>query len=335
VIQLLKDLDELTVLKSYVESEALVFYKLQLFCPALSAFIDIVRQIISEIISIRDVLDSLLHNRTQAKFVQIFRPILSNLGSDIEILLFIVDEHLTLSYNVFIYPPIIYETWSSFNLFVGKIFDRLIDGKPNQQEPFSGNQYERKASKDTGGTVNDIDIEMENNPMRNRYFDADSQSVKVKGIHDRRSYFLTSSSSSEYFENLEKEEEEEEEEKCFTVYDDVCGDAVNHTSSSVDSGIHRGSDRDHVEDVEKGSTRKVRKVNHECYTFKPSYFLDLNVNFNNLPYYFHQHYFMTTLLICCASGLLQYSNTRDMTVLIHLRRFTLFMYVFFSSICKI
>ena len=222
MIQLLKDLDELTILKSYVESEALVFHKLQLFCPALSAFIDIVRQIISEIISIRDVLDSLLHNRTQAKFVQIFRPILSNLGSDIEILLFIVDEHLTLSFNVMIYPPIIYEAWSSFNLFVGKIMDRLIDGRTSQQESFPGNLYGRKASQGTGGIVNSTDIEMENNPMRNRYFDADSQSVKVKGIHDRRSYFLTSSSSCEYSENLR----EEEEGKCFSVYDDVCGDAV-------------------------------------------------------------------------------------------------------------
>lgn len=279
MIQLLKDLDELTVLKSYVESEALVFHKLQLFCPALSAFIDIVRQIISEIISIRDVLDSLLHNRTQAKFVQIFRPILSNLGSDIEILLFIVDEHLTLSFNVFIYPPIIYETWSSFNLLVGKIMDRLIDGKTNQQESFPENQYGRKVSRGRAGIVNNKDIEMENNPMRNRYFDADSQSVKVKGIHDRRSYFLTSSSSYEYSENLK--EEEEEKGKCFSAYDDVGGDAVNHTSSSVD----RGSNRDHVEDVEKGSKRKIRKVTNKHDTFKPSYLPNFNVNCNVLPYY--------------------------------------------------
>ena len=280
MIQLLKDLDELTILKSYVESEALVFHKLQLFCPALSAFIDIVRQIISEIISIRDVLDSLLHNRTQAKFVQIFRPILSNLGSDIEILLFIVDEHLTLSFNVMIYPPIIYEAWSSFNLFVGKIMDRLIDGRTSQQESFPGNLYGRKASQGTGGIVNSTDIEMENNPMRNRYFDADSQSVKVKGIHDRRSYFLTSSSSCEYSENLR----EEEEGKCFSVYDDVCGDAVNDTRSSFYSGVHRGSNRDHVEDVEKGSKRKVRKVSKEHYTLKPPYILNFNVNCNILPH---------------------------------------------------
>ena len=276
MIQLLKDLDELTVLKSYVESEALVFHKLRLFCPALSAFIDIVRQIISEIISIRDVLDSLLHNRTQAKFVQIFRPILSNLGSDIEILLFIVDEHLTLSFNVLIYPPIIYEAWSSFNLLMGKIIDRLIDGKPRQQESLSGNQYKRKASQSTGDTVDNMDVEMENNPMRNRYFDADSQSVKVKGIHDRRSYFLTSSSSCEHSDNLE------EEEKCFSVCGDVCGDAVNHISSSVDSGIHRRFDRDHVKDVEKGSTRKIRKVNNECYTPKLSHSLCFHVNLNLL-----------------------------------------------------
>lgn len=265
MIQLLKDLDELTVLKSYVESEALVFHKLQLFCPALSAFIDIVRKIISEVISIRDVLDSLLHNRTQAKFVQIFRPILSNLGSDIEILLSIVDEHLTLSFNVLIYPPVIYEAWSSVNLLMGKIIDRLIDGKPNQQEILSGNQYGRKADQGTGGGVNNTDIEMESNPMRNRYFDADSQSVKVKGIHDRRSYFLTFSSPSESSENLE------EEEKSFSAYDDVCGDAVNRTGSSFDGGNHRGVDRDHVKDVEKGSTRPIRKVNNELYTPKPPY----------------------------------------------------------------
>jgi hypothetical protein len=309
VIQLLKDLDELTVLKSYVESEALVFHKLQLFCPALSAFIDIVRQIISEIISIRDVLDSLLHNRTQAKFVQIFRPILSNLGSDIEILLFIVDEHLTLSFNVFLYPPVIYETWSSFNLLVGKIIDRLIDGKPNQQESFSGNLYGKKVSQGTVGIVDNVDIEMENNPMRNRYFDADSQSVKVKGIHDRRSYFLTSSSSSEYSEG---EEEEEEGEKCFTVYDDVCGDAVNHTSSSVDSGVHRGSNRDHVEDVEKGTTRKIRKVNNEYHTFNSPCLLNFNVNCNILPYYFHQHCFMSDFFTIAV--LVAYFNTAILAI---------------------
>ena len=71
--QLEKDLDELTLLKGYVENEALVFHKLQLFGPALSTFISTLRSIVSEISSVRDNLDCLLHNKTQAKFVELGR----------------------------------------------------------------------------------------------------------------------------------------------------------------------------------------------------------------------------------------------------------------------
>lgn len=262
--QLLKDLDELTVLKSYVESEALVFHKLQLLCPALDTFIETVRQIISEITSIRDVLNSLLHNRTQAKFVQIFRPMLSNLGADIEILLFIVDEHLTFSYNVLIYPHFVYAAWTSFNLFMGKIIDRLIDGKSTHSGTLSRNEDQNKALLGHSNNLcNEEDIEVENNPMRNRYFDADSRSVKVQGIHDRRLHFLSSSSSSsslrEYDEQIEGEEGEEGEEegKRFSSYDDVFGVNQNHTGNSIDSDNHTA---DRVADVEKGSKRRIRKV---------------------------------------------------------------------------
>ena len=268
MIQLLKDLDELTVLKSYVESEALVFHKLQLLCPALDTFIDTVRQIISEITSIRDVLDSLLHNRTQAKFVQIFRPMLSNLGADIEILLFIVDEHLTFSYNVLIYPRFVYAAWTSFNLFMGKIIDRLIDGKPNHSGTLLRDEDQNKRLLGNSSNLCDEDdIEVENNPMRNRYFDADSRSVKVQGIHDRRLHFLSSSTSREHAEQIEEEEEgggeegDGEEGKCYSAYDDVCGvnHDQNHTGSSVNSDTHT-ADVDRVVDVEKGSRRRIRKV---------------------------------------------------------------------------
>ena len=282
MIQLLKDLDELTVLKSYVESEALVFHNLQLLCPALDTFIDTVRRIISEITSIRDVLDSLLHNRTQAKFVQIFRPMLSNLGADVEILLFIVDEHLTFSYNVLIYPHFVYAAWTSFNLFMGKIIDRLIDGKPNHSGTLSKNEDRDQNKRLLGNSSSlcneddvEVEVEVENNPMRNRYFDADSRSVKVQGIHDRRLYFLSSSTSREHAEEIEEEYEEDgggverevdeegegEEGKCYSAYDDVCGvnHNHNHAGSSVDSDTHT-ADYDRVADVEKGSRRKIRKV---------------------------------------------------------------------------
>lgn len=282
MIQLLKDVDELTVLKSYVESEALVFHKLQLLCPALDTFIDTVRQIISEITSIRDVLNSLLHNRTQAKFVQIFRPMLSNLGADIEILLFIVDEHLTFSYNVLIYPHFVYAAWTSFNLFMGKIIDRLIDGRPTHSGTLSSNEDQNKALLGNSNNLhNEEDIEVENNPMRNRYFDADSRSVKVQGIHDRRLYFLSSSTSREYDEDVEEERGggEEEEGKCFSAYDDVCGVHQNHTGSSIDSDTHTA---DHVADIEKGSKRRIRKVSQKfthCRIYKFIY------EHNPLPFY--------------------------------------------------
>ena len=137
VTQLEKVLDELTLLKGYVESEALVFHKLQLFAPALSKYIDIVRLIVSEITSMRENLNYLVHNKTQAKFVEVLRPILGNLGADIEIINFIISEHLTTTFHIRIYPNFVYTLWDRYMYYATLFVDFLVDGRINQPTPSS------------------------------------------------------------------------------------------------------------------------------------------------------------------------------------------------------
>jgi len=94
LIELDKDLNELTMLKLFVESEALIFPSLKRYAAALSKFISILKNIVYEVSSVRDTLKSLLHNKTQAKFVDLLRPILEDLSADIEILIYILNEHI-------------------------------------------------------------------------------------------------------------------------------------------------------------------------------------------------------------------------------------------------
>jgi hypothetical protein len=187
VVQLEKDLDELTALKSFVESEALVFHKLQPFGPALGKFTETVRLIVDEISSVRDNLDSLLHNRTQAKFVEILRPILGNLGADIDIVICIAEEHLTRAYNIRIYPTFVYRAWEATNYAVELCFDCLL----NCRMPPSSSQESRVSSPQRMSSRKESADESYQ-ATATRYFDSTSKSIKMKSMNDRRNFFKVS-----------------------------------------------------------------------------------------------------------------------------------------------
>lgn len=212
LVQLEKDVTELSVLKSFVENEALVFHKLEFFGPALGDFIKIVLLIMDEISSVRDNLDVLLHNRTQAKFVEILRPILGNLGADIEIVICIADEHLTSNFNIRIYPDFVYKAWSYFIYGGGCLFDCLLHCKRsgNNSASISTPSPDNRAS--MSQRISRKDSSDENNQATaSRYFDSSSRSIKMKSMYDRRKFFRGSFLVPE-----------EEEEKLF------CPDSLHH-----------------------------------------------------------------------------------------------------------
>ena len=273
-----KDLDELTILKGYVENEALVFHKLQLFGPALSTFISTLRSIVSEISSVRDNLDCLLHNKTQAKFVELLRPILGNLGADIEIVMWIMNEHLTTTYHVRIYPAIIYQSWSFMGDLVAVIYDYFVDRRipasPNPSSPShsysaESENNEMRARKNsfyynsTGSSSERIPGILNHNLGARspgggltssqkgfsartfdalsdgvRYFEAGSKSIKIKSMLDRRKFYHVS-------------RHPDEEEKLFTSPSSDCGgcegsDRTAHMDghSDADTDIEsKGGDR--------------------------------------------------------------------------------------------
>ena len=203
--QLEKDLDELTLLKGYVENEALVFHKLQLFGPALTKYITTVRLISSELSSMRENLDSLLHNETQAKFVQLLRPVLGHLAADIEIINYIIGEYMTTVFHVRIYPRFIHTAWNSLQNLSSSLLDLFLDRRwprtvsnsryssslPSVQPPmpssipsFSSDQFESVAFDNS-------------DHISCKYFDSHSRSRKVKYMHDRRTFFRNSSTQPE------------------------------------------------------------------------------------------------------------------------------------------
>ena len=216
LVQLEKDVSELVVLKSFVESEALVFHKLEFFGPALGDFIKIVLLIMDEISSVRDNLDVLLHNRTQAKFVEILRPILGNLGADIEIVICIADEHLTSNFNIRIYPDFVYQAWASLTYGGGCLFDCLLHCKLSGNNTSSASTSTSSSSPDNRASISQRmsrkDSSDENNQATaSRYFDSSSRSIKMKSMYDRRKFFRGSLSVPE-----------EDEEKLF------CPDSIHH-----------------------------------------------------------------------------------------------------------
>lgn len=201
-----KDLDELTVLKSFVESEALLFHKLQPFGPALGKFTESVRLIVDEISSVRDNLDSLLHNRTQAKFVEILRPILGNLGADIEIVIFIAEEHLTSAYNIRLYPTFVYSAWGALSFAVEWFFDCLLNCRmpSTTQEPRVSSPQRMSSRKEA--------VDESYQATATRYFDSTSKSIKMKSMTERRNFFKgTTRLQDEEVENLVFQENRERE----------------------------------------------------------------------------------------------------------------------------
>lgn len=200
VAQLDKDLDELSTLRTFVESEALIFHKLQPFGPALEKFIKIVRLVVDEISSVRDNLDSLLHNRTQAKFVEILRPNLGNLGADIEIIICIADEYLTSTFNIRIYPDFMYITWACLNSIAATSFDVLCyrgsqSGSSSPSAESRANSVRMSSMKETPSSSGVTTAE---------YFESSSRSVRLKSMYDRRRFFNASSAT------VGDQEEEEE-----------------------------------------------------------------------------------------------------------------------------
>lgn len=190
------------MLKSYVESEALVFHKLEFFGPALGNFIKTVLLIMDEISSVRDNLDVLLHNRTQAKFVEILRPILGNLGADIEIVICIADEHLTSNFNIRIYPDFIYRGWSCLTYSAGCLFDCILKRKLPGNSTNSSQDTRASASLSQKISSRKEPADENNQSTASRYFDSSSRSIKMKSMYDRRNFFKVSSTGLEEEENL-------------------------------------------------------------------------------------------------------------------------------------
>ena len=224
VVQLEKDLDELTLLKGYVENESLLFHKLHPFAPALSKFINIVRSIISEISSVRDNLDSLLNNKTQAKFVELLRPILGNLGADIEIVNYILNEHLTTSFHIRIYPSFVYAFWESMGRGASMLINCCINCRLSGDEPFASSFPANLSDQINVGTSDttpsnslsqaerstarrpslSLPISLSQSQKRLpsktieetlfaglQYFDTNSRSKKIKSMVERRKFYQT------------------------------------------------------------------------------------------------------------------------------------------------
>ena len=205
-----------------MESEALIFHKLQPFGPALEKFIGIVLLVVDEISSVRDNLDSLLHNRTQAKFVEILRPNLGNLGADIEIVICIADEYLTSAFNIRVYPDFMYSTWSFLNGIAATSFDVLCSRR--HQSGASSPSPESRANSSV--RISSAKETSSSGATSSEYFESSSRSVRMKSMYDRRRFFKASSATG----NQEEEEELFQQER--SSGDVETGD-VNHKSSPV------------------------------------------------------------------------------------------------------
>lgn len=128
-------------------------------------------------------MDALLHNKTQAKFVEILRPILGNLGADIEIVNFIMSEHLSTAFNIRIYPSFVYKVYYFLEHSLSLAMDFFIDGRwPSAIDP----------ANNPGPSVNLLHTNSieESHHISKRYFDSHTKSFKIKSMHDRRTFFM-------------------------------------------------------------------------------------------------------------------------------------------------
>ena len=242
-----KDLDELTLLKGYVENEALVFHKLQLFGPALTKYITTVRLISSELSSMRENLDSLLHNDTQAKFVQYLRPVLGHLAADIEIINFIIGEYMTTVFHVRIYPTFIYSLWD----YLGKASSSLLDLLVDRRWPLCGSNGSFSSSYSSSpqsfqppmsssissSSYGQYELEAlnDNDHISCKYFDSHSRSRKIKYMHDRRTYFRNNLTQPEEESFLNFSARDVQTDSAHIVQDDIENYSVpnSHAPSEV------------------------------------------------------------------------------------------------------
>jgi hypothetical protein len=90
---------------------------LERYSEALAIITTIARKIVIQISSVRETFDFLLHNKTQANFVKILRPILESLSGDMEIVVSIINEYAGVrsKFTIRVYPAFIYSGLDFFN----------------------------------------------------------------------------------------------------------------------------------------------------------------------------------------------------------------------------
>jgi hypothetical protein len=175
------------MLKLFVESEALIFPSLKRYAAALTKFISILRNIVYEVSSVRDTLKSLLHNKTQAKFVDLLRPILEDLSTDIEILIYILNEHMGVGsgFTVRVLPAAFYSSWYSICA--------LFCGSPNSTSIGSSMTGEinmlSSSQKLPSTRCHEIDINGDIEKKDHRYIEHNLRDRKIKNMSNRRNLY--------------------------------------------------------------------------------------------------------------------------------------------------
>ena len=136
------------------------------------------RNVVFEVSSIRDTFKSLLHNKTQAKFVDLLRPILEDLNADIEILIFILDEHMGVGseFTVRILPAVVRSSWDSFcSLFYGSSKSVSVGSAISSDNMISSPRV-------LSSRFHEIDINGDVEKKDHRYIEHNSKDHKIKNM---------------------------------------------------------------------------------------------------------------------------------------------------------
>jgi hypothetical protein len=179
------------MLKLFVESEALIFPSLKRYAAALSKFISILRNIVYEVSSVRDTLKSLLHNKTQAKFVDLLRPILEDLSADIEILIYILNEHIGVGsrFTVRILPAAFHSSWDSMVSAISALFYSPSKG-PTIVSSISGERDMTSSPQRLHSTRNhEIDISGDAERKDHEYKKHNLRDRKIRNMSNRRNLY--------------------------------------------------------------------------------------------------------------------------------------------------
>jgi hypothetical protein len=175
------------MLKLFVESEALIFPSLKRYAAALTKFISILRNIVYEVSSVRDTLKSLLHNKTQAKFVDLLRPILEDLSADIEILIYILNEHMGVDsgFTVRVLPAAFYSSWDSIcALFCGSSNSTSISSSMSSEINMLSSSQKLPSTR-----CHEIDISGDVEMRDHRYIEHNLRDRKTRNMSKRRNLY--------------------------------------------------------------------------------------------------------------------------------------------------